>query len=304
MNILLAYPKSPWTAIRWLDKAFKKKCNLTVLDLTKTPYWTDIRFLLPFYVPKGWPISISKILKKYGKFDAIIEIDTFGQYHIAGLKKLQIPSCLWATDVYRFDKRKFQMWMAKDFTYIFVSQKRFIDTFKPKKTYWLPYACDPDIHRDFKLKKIYDVVFVGNTDPLLYKDRVRLLELLKTKFNVQIFSNVYEQEMAKIYSQAKIVLNKSCDGELNLRVFEAMSSGSLLLTDKLESEPWLEELFRDGKHLVLYRNDAELLEKCAYYLEHEPEREQIAKTGQKEVHMNHTFEHRAEEIIKIISQQL
>ena len=300
MNILLAYANSPGTSIRYLEKALNKKCNLIVEDLTQTPYWTDIRFKLPFYFPKGLPISIYRFLKKFRNIDAIIEIDTFGQYHITGLNKIQIPSCLWAADVYRFDKRKFQKWIANDFNYIFVSQKKFIDAFGTKKTSWLPYSCDPEIHRNFNLEKIYDIVFVGNTEPKLYKERVRLLELLKTKFNVQIFSNVYEQEMAKIFSRAKIVFNKSCDGELNLRVFETLSCGSLLLTDKLESEPGLEELFSDGKHLVLYRNETELLDRCAYFLEHTDEREQIAAAGQKEVHLKHTYDHRAEKIIETL----
>ena len=72
--------------------------------------------------------------------------------------------------------------------------------------------------------------------------------------------------MAKIYSQAKIIFNKSIRKDLNMRVFEAMSCGSMLVTDRLKPEAGLEELFKDKKHFVLYDNESDLVEKIGYYL--------------------------------------
>ncbi len=175
-----------------------------------------------------------------------------------------------------------------------------MNIFKPVHSYWLTYACDTKIHKKFDLSKIYDIVFVGNIDPGVYPERVRLLELIGKKFNLKVFTNVYGEEMAKIYSQAKSVFNKSAAGEINMRIFEAMSCGSLLITDRLKPETGLEEIFQDKKHLVFYDNENDLLQKIDYYLTHESEREEIALGGYKEVLEKHTYEHRVKQLLGII----
>ena len=50
-----------------------------------------------------------------------------------------------------------------------------------------------------------------------------------------------------------------------MRVFEALCSGSVLLTDRAEGSG-LEELFEDGKHLVIYE-DYRLTESIRFYLD-------------------------------------
>jgi len=339
MNILLVYLKTPYSPQFYLERVFKRKYNIESFDFAKTPYWSDLRFILPFYIPKGFPVSAETALRKSffnsfssssingkkteRKVDLILEITSSGQYHLTGYKKLkkqisEIKTILWALDVYRADQRKFMLWMKNDFDYIFTTQKNFVDVFysqsypdfnisfsikkqrKNIKAYWLTYAAEPEIHRKFDLPKIYDVVFVGNINPKVYPERVKLLKLIGKKFNLKVFSGIYGLDMAKIYSQSKIVFNKSCAGEINMRIFETLSCGSLLITDKLNKETGLEELFQNNKHLVLYDSENDLLEKINYYLIHNSEREEIANSGYKEVLAKHTYEHRAKEMLKTI----
>jgi spore maturation protein CgeB len=82
-----------------------------------------------------------------------------------------------------------------------------------------------------------------------------------------------------------------------MRVFEAMASGSMLLTNWI---PTIEELFEDGKHLVLYRTPGEMIEKARYYIDHHDEREKIAAAGYHEVIAKHTFKHRVDKILEAI----
>lgn len=304
MNVLLAYLESEWTTAKYFEKALRKYSCVSVFNFAKSPYWGDLRFMLPFYIPKGFPVSIQSVIKKFNKnFDLIIEITTAGQYHLTGYKKLPVVKILWALDIYRFDQRKFILWIKNDFDYIFSSQKNFVEIFKPKKSYWLTYAADPEVHRKFNLPKIYDIVFVGNINPTVYLERVKLLKLIGQKFDLKVFSGVYGREMAKIFSQAKIVFNKSAGGEINMRIFEALSCNSLLITDRLKPETGLEELFQDKKHLVLYDNEYDLLQKIDYYLKHESEREEISYNGYVEVLNKHTYEHRVKEMLKIVSNR-
>jgi len=101
--------------------------------------------------------------------------------------------------------------------------------------------------------------------------------------------------MIEIFNQAKIVFNKTFSGDLNFRVFEALSCGAFLITDRTENG--LRDLFKDGEHLAMYDNLKDLEDKIGYYLSHEDEREKIAACGQKEVHGKHTFYHRAKTML-------
>ena len=93
------------------------------------------------------------------------------------------------------------------------------------------------------------------------------------------------------------VFNRSIKNDVNMRVFEALASGSLLVTNDL-SENGQAELFRDGVHLATYREAEDLLDKLAFYLSREPLREKIAAAGRAEVLAKHTYRHRMERVLR------
>lgn len=309
-NFLVAYDHSNWHKHglfpeKWFERI---KAEVFTFPLEKGAYWTAWKNRLPFFIPKGFPLTVSKIERELKcKFDFIFEMDGSIPYHLSGLKRNRAKCALWSMDIYRKDKQKFHKWMEEDFDLIFVAHKSFLSFFSRAKTVWLPYACDPTIYKKYPLPKLYDVAFVGNLDPKVYPERAKLLDLLKRKFNVTIFSNFYGdestkwgKEQAQFYSQAKIVFNKSGFGEINLRIFETLGCGSLLVSDRLPKDAGLEELFCDGKHLVLYDSANDLMDKVDYYLRNEDKREEIAGQGYRETLSKHTFEHRAQTIFEIM----
>ncbi len=129
MNILLVYLKRKWSTAEYFEEAFRKFADVDVFNFAETPYWSDFRFKLPFYIPKGIPVSVKSVIEKFDKkFDLIIEIATAGQHHLVGYKKVhklfpEIKRIFIACDVYRFDQRKFMLWIKNDFDYIFSTQK-------------------------------------------------------------------------------------------------------------------------------------------------------------------------------------
>ena len=134
------------------------------------------------------------------------------------------------------------------------------------------------------------------------KDRRReLLERLQKQFHLDC-QRKFMEEMAEHYSKSRIVFNNAVNNDLNMRVFEALCSGSLLLTDFAPGSG-LDELFQDKIHLVNY-NDDELEDRVAEYLDNAAERERIATAGRKEVLQKHTYVHRADEIIRILNDEL
>jgi len=103
--------------------------------------------------------------------------------------------------------------------------------------------------------------------------------------------------MANVYGQARVAFNVSTHGDLNMRVFEAMCSRSPLVTDA-GLDNGLRDLFEDGKHLCLYRDDEEMIGGINRLLFHRQDRMQITEKGFMEVLAHHTYCHRAEKMLE------
>ena len=122
---------------------------------------------------------------------------------------------------------------AENFDFVFAAQRDGAERLRDQGTStvtWLPLACDPDIHRRRALPKQHDVCFVGNVLP---GDREALLEMIRRRFPNSIIGRWFLDEMAKVYSASRIVFNRSVKNDVNMRVFEALACGSLLLTNDL-----------------------------------------------------------------------
>lgn len=211
---------------------------------------------------------------------------------------------------------------ALEFDYVFFNQKRFMPEFaeyllqhKIKKApkYWefLPHAVEPLAYPQFEIIKKYDVAFIGHLQDQKNCNGFTRIDMLDRAFKVApnfYFGtrnsakpglNMFE-DAARKFCMSKIVLNISIKDDLNMRLFESMSTGSFLLTNWL---PTLESLFKDGVHLATYKTLDEMEEKIKYYLSHNKEREKIAKAGQKEVLAKHKYQDRIERILKIINSK-
>jgi glycosyltransferase involved in cell wall biosynthesis len=208
------------------------------------------------------------------------------------------PLAYWAIDTHRnFDVR---LERARRADFVFAAQRDGAEMLRRAGTataMWLPLGCDPEVHRRHEVDKQYDVCIVGHVFP---GPRAELLELLARRFPNHFIGQAFFNEMARIYSANRTVFNRSLLNDVNMRVFEVLACGSLLITNDL-SENGLDELFRDGEHLVTYRSAEELIEKVAYYVEHEEERERIASAGRAEVIAKYTYRHRVERMLSEVS---
>jgi 2-polyprenyl-3-methyl-5-hydroxy-6-metoxy-1,4-benzoquinol methylase len=225
-------------------------------------------------------------------FDLYLNVDDGLDYHLPSNLR---PSAWWAIDTHLDYGRCAAK--ARDADLVFAAQRDGAARLAAEETVtatWLPLACDPEVHRKHDAAKRFDVAFVGNLFP---GPREELLHLLRRRFRDHFIGNAYFDAMAEIYSASRLVFNRSLRGDINMRVFEALGCGSLLLTDDL-SEHGLAELFRDGVHLATYRDAGDLIDKAAYYLARESVRERIAVAGRAEVVAGHTYRHRMETILR------
>lgn len=228
------------------------------------------------------------------QFDLFLRIDDGTEYQLPSALR---PSAVWFIDTHlNLDQ---DARLAGGYDIVFAAQRDGAEQLSRRghsQAEWLPLACDPKVHRKMETGlKQYDIAFVGNLFP---GPRLELLQLLKYNFSKVFVGQAYFEEMARTYSAARIVFNRSVLNDVNMRVFEALSCGSLLLTNDLAANG-LAELFEDGVHLATYRSEEELVDKARFYLRNETSRETIAAAGRAVVHAKHTYRHRMARILEL-----
>lgn len=108
-------------------------------------------------------------------------------------------------------------------------------------------------------------------------------------------------EMPVIFNQSKININitsKMIRSGLPLRIFDILSSGGFLITNYQSEIP---EFFTPGEDLVMYSDMDELEYLISYYLDHDEEREAIAKRGREIVREHFTYKG---QLAKLLAQGL
>jgi len=282
-----------FTAGMYIERALQREFNVIPVYLDKTNWMS----FLPGSLSTK---AIQKLihLKTRGSVrpDMVLVIDPV--WKKLYLRCFDVPTAYYAIDAHIAFNYHVKSAHVQDYDFLFVAQKDYIPKYMEygcKRVHWLPLACDPDIHKKYDLTQIYDLCFVGCVNP--ETPRSQLIEKLRKEFKVFV-GNRWLHDMAEIYSQSKIVFNSSIKGDVNMRVFEAMSCGRLLLTDRVGNG--LEDMFADRKHLVIYNNWSDLIEKICYYLGHPREREKIALCGQQKVHQKHTYAQRINYIADVV----
>tara|TARA_R100000315_G_C5230474_1_gene141497 strand:+ start:510 stop:1364 length:855 start_codon:yes stop_codon:yes gene_type:complete len=161
--------------------------------------------------------------------------------------------------------------------------------FVKDKCFYVCEGYDETIDIEQKVKKEYDISFIGN----IYGNRKELLERLD---NVEIISTAYGSQHSIEVGKSKINLNICTDGCASDRIYKILAAGGFLLTDDWEGRE-LTNLI-DGQDLIIYKDDEDLQSKIKYYLENEDKRTDIAKNGKEKV-KNLTRTNWAKKIIKM-----
>lgn len=168
-----------------------------------------------------------------------------------------------------------------------------------RNLHWLPALDFGFVHRPLRPAPSHAVTFVGQAGRF-HPYRCWVLDQVKASgIPLEVLRGSLEQT-ADIYADSQITLNVSLNGDLNLRVFEALAAGGFLLTDELSAESGLRLLFEPGKHLDTWRTPGELVDKVRHYLAHPAEARQIRQTGQIELLKNHRPEVKIREFYALL----
>lgn len=226
--------------------------------------------------------------------DVIIFHDNSGPNVFAGLEETDIPVIFYSVDTHHH--HAVHRFMAHTVDHTFVAQKDYIPMFSAvgAEAEWMPLWASRYVEASHD--KQFGAVFVGNLNPELNPDRVWFFNA------IQQFTPVLTKIGAwwEIFPFSEIVINQTVKGDLNFRVFEAMITGAMLLTE--DSPNGLLELFQPEKHLVTYpRNCAQAAaEKIRYYTDNKKLAREIGMSGREEILKRHMPVHRAETILSTI----
>ncbi len=216
------------------------------------------------------------------------------------LADLDCPTAVVQIDVHRGMRSRAEF--ARFFDHVFVAQHDFVPEFAAighHSVHWMPLGADLGVHYVPGLPRDIDVGFVGQMGAPGTDRHIVLSHVLKRFSTNEIGRWQTPWEMGRIYSRSRIVFNKCIGGDVNMRFFEAMASGALLVTDRIGNG--LSELAEEGVHYVGYDTAEEAVAQIEHYLAHDADRERIAQAGQALLRERHTYDARLEQILRTVA---
>ncbi len=254
-------------------------------DYSQYPYTTASYFEMEAQKIEGIEVLHFDV-KSHVKPDLILNIMPFPD--LIGMPG--VPAAYYEIDCHLIRGKNNELYDAMDRVYI--AQKPFLELYPKGKTFYLPLGADMESHcLNEKIKPVYDIGFIGNDT---YPKRRTLLEQLETKYKVLRTNSKPGRPFADLLSSCRLTFNCAMDRDINMRFFEAMACGRMLLSDYLPDQ---DELATNGVHYVAYKDWADLDKKVEYYLSHYKERETIAREGALNIARHHTYRHR---LLKIL----
>lgn len=277
------------TTHRWTTPDEAQAYVLDVLAQSEVP---DIE------TEKGEVLSASRLPIKGNEVDAVLSFWAYGETPFL-VVHTDIPNALVVGDTHTGHLAE-QVQASRLWDHVFVQFRRAdLAAFDHPSKHWLPAAADPEVWRPMPgWDKRYDVVFCGSTDPTAHRDRVALIDSLKGQGIAVHVAHAYGEKAARLYSEARVVLNRSLAGDLNMRVPEALACGALLLTDNVDGLP---DLFTPGVDYLGYGTPAKAARLIRAALEEARDDDgggpQVGRGARARVLAAHTYAHRAQQIL-------
>lgn len=205
--------------------------------------------------------------------------------------------------------------------YGLIAQKKYVQNYYSDgvKNVFFVMGLDTSFFKPLKLEKKYDVTFIGLPKSHLDDDRYKTIKFLKENgIKIKLFGNGWEnyedlkdiyggpleaEKMVEVINQSKInlCLSKTGNNKTHLKgkVFEGGACKTFVLTEYCED--YL-EMFEEGKEIIMFKDNRELLEKINYYLNNEEEREKLAEAAYKKIIKNYSLDEDLKKIFKIANK--
>ncbi|MES5954583.1 DUF3880 domain-containing protein [Bacillus fungorum] len=250
------------------------------------------------------------------------------------LKQYNFTTALWLTDdPYFTDVTKN---LVLDYDYVFTQDTGCIDFYKNlgcNNVHYLPLAAEPPAYTPILTEDEYkfDISFIGtafdnrlafidsiaaylvtkktliigcNWDRLksyeLLKDKILLLPFLVYKNSIEYYKkskinmNIHRSIEDVTFNRNKVKVNAR---SINNRTFEIASTGAFQMTD-IRAD--LETCYIPGGQIETFTSSIDFIEKAERYLTNPAQRKKIAMEGLKRTLIEHTYDKRVKQLLKII----
>lgn len=221
-----------------------------------------------------------------------------------GLARCAATTACWHIDSFSAPEWRAEHARLFDVTFVFHpgSVMRYRELGVPE-VHLLPHAVRPQFFADPAVtERPLDIAFVGSLEGAYAHRRACLAALESDGHRLNDYRRSQDYaELVATYRRARIGVNVPRDDHLkdaNLRCFEVMAAGALLLTPA-GSE--LRDLgFAPGRHYVEFTTPAELRQLARHWLGAERERAEIAAAGRERVLGGFTYVHAAATMLRAL----
>lgn len=134
---------------------------------------------------------------------------------------------------------------------------------------WIPALKAQHIPRPIREDRRAQICFVG-AQGSHHPRRQRLLSKLRKNDVPLVTTAAAREPAADLYAASAVSFNASLNGDLNLRVFEVLSAGGCLLTDRLSPQSGMDLILREDTDYCAYDSPEEMIDK-ARFLMREPQ---------------------------------
>ena len=163
------------------------------------------------------------------------------------------------------------------------------------------YGYDSNTHKNFGLSKDIDVVFIGNLSSGIQQERdeyIYQLARLDRKYKVLITTGVFGDEYVHLLNRSHLVFNRSIRDEVNMRFFEALACGAVVMNN------YLDELrlmgFVANEHYLEYDDVAEGVDRFFQEWTAENRAQMVQKAAG--ILAGHSYDDRAAQLLARIAQ--
>lgn len=281
----------------------------TLINMGFEGVYFDFMSLIQQYGKSEMNRLLLETAKRY-KPDVAFFILYTDEFYPETIQALNCPTFNWfCDDHWRYED--FSRHWAGHFMYASTTSRNAFEKYRCdniNNVLYTQWACNHFLYKPCFRQYNYDVTFVGQP----HGDRRTVMETLqKHGISVQCWGRDWEngrisqEDMISVFSNSKINLNLTNNWmgtvqQIKGRNFEVPGCGGFLLTGMAEN---LEDYYKLGKEVVCFDRLEDLIRLIQYYLQHEKEREQIAKSGYERTIREHTYEQRLREIFEMIEKR-
>ena len=240
------------------------------------------------------------------EFDAVVVwADASGENLPLGLDEFDCPKVLCVGDTHHLSSPlKNMIGYAKEAGYDFIvssHNRQHLHWFKDSgfaNVAWLPGLKVRHLPRPFQASRKPCISFFGNVGKY-HPRRLRLLQDLNRAVPV-VAARGSREHAADMCASSLVSFNASLNGDLNLRVFETLSAGGCLLTDRLSAQSGLDLILSEGTHFAGYGSVDECREQARFLLAHPDIALKIVQAGHEAFLSSMLPEQRASQLLSWI----